>query len=170
MIIASSVRVMKGAIMRIRLQKAAFRDMKVLWEMQKKAFAELLEKYQDIDTSPANESFETLLEKYYQPQSTYYFLMYGEEMVGAIRIVDFKNDEKKKRISPIFVLPQYQNQGFAEEAISEVERIHGSHGWSLETILQEQKNCALYEKIGYRRTGKTKQINDKLTLIYYEKN
>ena len=155
--------------MRIRLQKAALQDMKVLWEMQKKAFAELLEKYQDIDTNPANESYETLLEKYHQPQSTYYFLMYGGEEVGAIRIVDFQNDEKKKRISPIFVMQQYQNRGFAKEAILQAEQIHGCHGWSVDTILQEKKNCALYEKMGYCRTGKTKQINDRLTLIRYEK-
>lgn len=152
----------------IRLQKAALQDMKVLWDMQKKAFAELLEKYQDIDTNPANESYETLLEKYYQPQSTYYFLMYGKDAVGAIRIVDFK-DERKKRISPIFVMPQYQNRGFAREAILKAEQIHGSHSWSLDTILQEKKNCALYEKMGYHSTEKMKRINDKLTLIRYEK-
>lgn len=143
--------------------------MKALWEMQKKAFAELLEKYQDIDTNPANESYEALLEKYHQPQTTYYFLMYGEEAVGGMRIANFQNDEKMKRISPIFVMQQYQNRGFAKEAILEAEQIHGRHGWSLDTILQEEKNCALYEKMGYRRTGRSKQINDNLTLVRYEK-
>ena len=155
--------------MRIRLQKATLQDMKALWEMQKKAFAELLEKYQDIDTNPANESYEALLEKYHQPQTTYYFLMYGEEAVGGMRITDFQNDEKMKRISPIFVMQQYQNRGFAKEAILEAEQIHGRHGWSLDTILQEEKNGALYEKMGYRRTGRSKQINDNLTLVRYEK-
>ena len=155
--------------MRIRLQKATLQDMKALWEMQKKAFAELLEKYQDIDTNPANESYEALLEKYHQPQTTYYFLMYGEEAVGGMRIANFQNNEKMKRISPIFVMQQYQNRGFAKEAILEAEQIHGRHGWSLDTILQEEKNCALYEKMGYRRTGRSKQINDNLTLVRYEK-
>lgn len=34
---------------------------------------------------------------------------------------------------------------------------------------QEEGNCYLYEKMGYHRTGKTKAINDKLTLVFYEK-
>ena len=33
-------------------------DMKTIWKMQVEAFSELLDKYQDYDTSPAAESFE----------------------------------------------------------------------------------------------------------------
>lgn len=28
----------------------------------------------------------------------------------------------------------------------------------------------MYEKIGYKQTGKTKIINDRLTIVYYEKS
>lgn len=27
-----------------------------------------------------------------------------------------------------------------------------------------------FEKVGYRKTGKTEKVNDKMTLVYYEKN
>ena len=40
----------------------------------------------------------------------------------------------------------------------------------LDTILQEKGNCCLYEKLGYHQTGKTEQINDKMTIVYYEKD
>lgn len=36
----------------------------------------------------------------------------------------------------------------------EAERLHGATGWELSTILQEQGNCHLYEKMGYHRTGR----------------
>lgn len=36
-------------------------------------------------------------------------------------------------------------------------------------ILQEKGNCYLYEKMGYKATGKTEKINDKMTLVFYEK-
>lgn len=49
------------------------------------------------------------------------------------------------------------------------EQLHGSGNWELDTILQEEGNCYLYEKMGYHRTGKTVAINDKLTLVFYEK-
>lgn len=39
----------------------------------------------------------------------------------------------------------------------------------VDTILQEQRNCHLYEKVGYKQTGETKVINDRLTLIFYKK-
>lgn len=93
----------------------------------------------------------------------------GAEKVGAIRVVDKKEDGINKRISPIFILPEFQGQGIAQRAIRLCEDIHGRKGWELETILQEQKNCHLYEKIGYRKTGKMQVVNEKLTLVFYEK-
>jgi hypothetical protein len=40
----------------------------------------------------------------------------------------------------------------------------------LDTILQEKDNCYLYEKLGYRQTSKTEIINDKMTIVFYEKD
>ena len=40
----------------------------------------------------------------------------------------------------------------------------------LNSILQESSNCYLYEKLGYRQTGKAEQINDKMTIVFYEKD
>lgn len=155
--------------MEIRLKKAELSDMERLWRMQIEAFAELLQKYQDMDTNPGNESYEKVISRYHQPQTTYYFILDGNVETGAIRIVDFHDDGQSKRISPIFVLPEYQNRGIAQQAIIEAELIHGKQGWALDTILQETRNCYLYEKMGYHRTGIIERINDKLTLVYYEK-
>ena len=73
------------------------------------------------------------------------------------------------KISLIFILPEYQGQGIAQKAIQLCEELHGNGNWELETILQEPRNCHLYEKMGYRQTGKTKVINERLTLTFYEK-
>ncbi|MDE5858832.1 MAG: N-acetyltransferase, partial [Oscillospiraceae bacterium] len=59
--------------------------------------------------------------------------------------------------------------GYAQRAIKEAENIHGNGGWELDTILQERGNCYLYEKMGYRQTGQTKIINERMTIVYYEK-
>lgn len=53
--------------------------------------------------------------------------------------------------------------------IDNAKEIHGSANWELDTILQERRNCHLYEKMGYRQTGKTEVINERLTLTFYEK-
>ncbi len=155
--------------MEVQLLRANISDAKELHAMQIIAFKELLEKYQDFDTSPGNEIVERVEIRLKQDFTFYYFICIGQQKVGAIRIVDKKENGKNKRISPIFMLPEFQGKGIAQKAIRLCEEMHGSGNWELDTILQEPKNCYLYEKMGYRQTGKTEVINERLTLIFYEK-
>lgn len=155
--------------MEVTLLRANVGDAKELHAMQVEAFKELLEKYQDFDTSPANENMDKVEVRLKQDFTYYYFICIGQQKVGAIRIIDEKENRKNKRISPIFILPEFQGKGIAQKAIRLCEEMHGDGNWELDTILQEPKNCHLYEKMGYRQTGKTRDINDRLTLIFYEK-
>lgn len=144
-------------------------DMQTIWKMQIEAFAELLDKYQDYDMSPGAENFEKVMARFEQPWTVYYFISANDVNVGAIRIVD-KKDGSRKRISPIWIMPEYRNKGYAQAAIRAAESIYGSNHWCLDTILQESGNVHLYEKMGYHRTGKTDKINDKMDIVYFEKD
>ena len=155
--------------MKVELIRASRDDMKTIWQMQKEAFGGLLEKYQDHGISPASESYERIIEKYEMEGSFYYFISDSGVNVGVIRIID-KNDGSRKRISPIWIMPEHRNKGYAQAAIMEAERIHGADNWSLDTILQEKGNLHLYEKLGYHCTGKIEKINDRMDIVYYEKN
>ena len=42
--------------------------------------------------------------------------------------------------------------------------------WKLDTIKQEPRNCHLYEKCGFVRTGQEEVVNERLTLVFYEKH
>jgi len=42
--------------------------------------------------------------------------------------------------------------------------------WELDTIAQEEKLCHLYEKMGYRKTGRVEKLKDGMDIVYYEKN
>ena len=67
-------------------------------------------------------------------------------------------------------LPEYQGLGYAQEAIRLVEAVYpNASRWRLDTIEQEAKLCHLYEKLGYQKTGQTKQIKDGMDLVFYEK-
>jgi len=155
--------------MEVKLLRADVDDANELHAMQTKSFRELLEKYQDFATSPANESVEKVEARLKQEFTYFYFICVGTQKAGAIRVVDKKETEKNKRIFPIFILPEFQGQGIAQEAIQLCEEMHGKENWELDTILQEPKNCYLYEKMGYRQTGRTEVINERLTLVFYEK-
>lgn len=155
--------------MNIELKPVKREELETLLKMQVEAFAELLEKYKDYDMSPAAESLDKIVARFEQPWTTYYFIMADEECVGAIRIVD-KKDTSRKRISPIFIMKEYRNKGYASKAILEAERIYGSEHWCLDTILQEEGNLHLYEKMGYHRTGRIDRINERMDIVYYEKD
>lgn len=155
--------------MEVTLFRANIDDAKEIHAMQVEVFKELLEKYQDFGISPGNENIEKVEARLKQDFSFYYFICIGQQKVGAVRIVDKKEAGKNKRISPIFILPEFQGKGIAQKAIRLCEELHGNGNWELDTILQEPKNCHLYEKMGYRQTGKTEVVNEKLTLTFYEK-
>lgn len=154
--------------MEIELIRATASDAALLWEMQVKAFWNLLDKYQDYETNPASEPMSKVLDRLKMEKTYFYFICADDVKVGAIRVVDY-GAERNKKISPLFILPEYRNQGIAQKAIQLCEERHGSKKWELGTILQEKGNCYLYEKMGYRSSGRTLEINEKLTLIFYEK-
>lgn len=133
--------------MKISLQQANVEDAPCIWEMQKTAFQKLLLKYEDYDTNPAREPLEN---------------------IGAVSVTD-REDGSAKRLAPIFLLPQFEGRGYGQTAIREVERIHGVHGWELDTIAQEDKLCYLYEKMGYIQTGEKIPVNETMTLVLYKK-
>ena len=152
----------------ICLVRASLSDAEKIWSMQKEAFTELFEKYQDFETSPATEPLERTVLKLKQSETYFYMIQFDGQTVGAVRVVDSRNNNRK-RISPMFILSGFRNIGIAQKAIKTIEEIHGSKNWELATIMQEKGNCHLYEKMGYRTTGETKIINDKLTLVFYQK-
>ncbi|KHL92027.1 acetyltransferase [Paenibacillus sp. IHB B 3415] len=154
--------------MEVTLSKAIVEDAAAIHEMQTRAFLPLLEKYQDYDTNPASETVERVVERLNQACVDYYIIRNAGVAAGSIRVV--KKEDNHYWIGTTFILPEFQGQGIAQQVFSQIERIYAdAKSWGLATIVQEERNCYLYEKLGYRRTGETKEINDKLTLCFYEK-
>ena len=56
------------------------------------------------------------------------------------------------------------------QAIRQVEALYPQAArWELDTILQEAKLRHLYEKMGYRSTGRTQRIQEGMDLLFYAK-
>ena len=156
-------------MMKIELQRATITDAKIIYDMQIASFNSLLDKYQDFDTNPGAEPLEKVINRLNEQWTHFYIIYYERKTVGAVRIV-LKDNGNRCRISPLFILPEYQNKGIAQEVFKIIEtEYRPQNGWELDTILEEQGNCHLYEKMGYKRTGEYKKINNRMTLVYYEK-
>ena len=155
--------------MDIKLVKANMDNIEEIYEMQIITFKPLLDKYQDFDLNPGNETIERTIARMNEYITDYYIIKLNEISVGGIRIRRYEEGDLCK-VGPLFVLPEYQNKGIAQKVFKIIEEIYKpKNGWILDTILQEKGNCHLYEKIGYTKTGKIENINEKMDIVFYEK-
>ena len=156
---------------RVKLEEVREDEIEQLYDMQIQSFMPLYEKYHD-DMSPAIEPIERVKARAMQENRKYYFIVKDGARVGAINVGKKLPDPEEDclYISPLFILPKYQNQGIGYVAIQKVFYLYpDAKVWKLDTVLQEPGNCHLYEKCGFVRVGEEHIINDKMTLIDYEK-
>ncbi|MBD5097339.1 MAG: GNAT family N-acetyltransferase [Lachnospiraceae bacterium] len=92
-------------------------------QVQVESFMPLYEKYQDDDTNPAKESLETVTKKIVEANSDFYFIAFNGEKVGGVRVrwhQGKKVYENINWISPIFIIPKFQNKGIASKVIEQL--------------------------------------------------
>jgi len=155
--------------MNIELVEATLNDASIIHELQIKAFSFLLEKYKDYATNPGAEDVKRIIDRINQPFTDYYIIRFENVNVGGIRIIRI-GENHKCRISPIFIIPEYQKRGIAQEVFKIIEgKYKPTNGWNLDTIAEEDGNCYLYEKMGYIRTKETKEIKKNMHIVFYEK-
>jgi GNAT superfamily N-acetyltransferase len=155
--------------MNVKLEKATSSDAQAIFEIQVKAFKPLLQKYKDYGTNPANEKIERVITRINNPDGGFYKILFSNVLVGAICI--FWREETQFWISPMFILPEQQGKGIAQKAIGLIEALFPqATTWELRTILQEERNCYLYEKVGYKQLEDWKHsLNEKATIVHYIK-
>lgn len=154
--------------MELRLEKATENNAQEIFDIQVKAFMPLLNKYEDYGTNPANETIERVISRINQLNGGFYKILTDNTFVGGIGV--FWKEDVQFWISPMFILPTHQGKGIAQKGIQLIEGMFPqATSWELATILEEERNCYLYEKMGYRKTGVSKKLNDNATLIFYKK-
>ncbi|WIY63416.1 GNAT family N-acetyltransferase [Bacillus arachidis] len=155
--------------MEVTLERAVNFDAESIFAIQIQAFKPLLEKYKDYKTNPANETIDKIITRINNPNGGFYKIVVNNTLAGAI-CAFWKHTTTQFWISPMFILPNYQGKGVAQKALVLVEKMFPkAASWELATILEEERNCHLYEKMGYIQTGVKKKLNDHTTLVYYKK-
>ena len=153
---------------KVKIEEAREDELEQLHAMQIESFMPLYEKYHD-EGSPALDSLDRIKNKAKAANRKYYFIVKDGARVGALNVGNKGDDISVFYISPIFILPRYQNLGIGYVAIQKVfEQFSEAKIWKLDTILQEKGNCHLYEKCGFKRVGNEHVVNENMTLIDYE--
>lgn len=86
-----------------------------------------------------------------RPNSFYYFVKDGEEIVGFLRVQT--NDEQTEAwLGTAAILPKYQRKGYGSEGMRLLEKeLSTVHQWDLCTVFQEEPMVNFYEKCGYQK-------------------
>ena len=95
----------------MKLIRANIQDAENLWKMQITAFQDLYAKYQDPETSPVTETLEKTILRLEQPYTYFYYINVEDSIVGAMRVIDHKEDGKYKFLSPIFIMKEFRGRG-----------------------------------------------------------
>ena len=104
----------------IELIRAKPEDAALVHALQLEAFWQLYQLYHDDETSPAKESIERILEKITDPNGEFYIIHLDKRPIGGIRIRHYENGRKLENvnwISPLFIIPGFQNKGIAQQVI-----------------------------------------------------
>jgi predicted acetyltransferase len=158
----------KAVTQQVSIRLGRLRDIELIHKLKNQAFLPLYEKYHDDEMSPATESMDKVLDQLKQENTEYYVISLDGNEVGGVRVNHRENGEY--RISPIFIIPEFQNKGIGRSVFEKLFEIYPEAvSWRLDSILQEVRNCQLYEKLGFIATGNRKNINDSMTLIEYER-
>lgn len=152
----------------LKLVKAGREHGKEIFSIRQKAFQSILERYQDLDTNPAAESWEEFQNHVLENSDNFLIQLEGIS-IGMLRVI--KLADNAYRLSSLAVLPEYQGNGYGQQAVQEMEKLYPqAKSWSLDTIKQEPMLLHFYEKLGYRQTGKEYPIKEGMDLAFFEKN
>ncbi|MFJ8066608.1 GNAT family N-acetyltransferase [Psychrobacillus sp. NPDC096426] len=151
---------------KISLIKATAEDAKELFELQKKVFTPMYEKYEDHETTPVKQTFERFKERL--KLGDYFKISLGNSLVGSVHV--YPKSAGVMRLHMINILDEFQGKGIAQQVMMRLESLYPeAKRWELHTILEEKRNCYLYEKMGYVQTDEKWKVNDKMTLVHYVK-
>ena len=150
----------------ISLKKASLSDAMELFTLQKKVFQPIYDKYQDHDTNPVFQTLERFNERL---QTGDFYKIYEQGLlVGSVHV--YPKSPGNMRLQMINILEEFQGKGIAQEVMSRLEGMYPQAiKWELDTIKQEHRNCYLYEKMGYVKTGDEWEVNEQMTLVHYTK-
>lgn len=152
----------------VSLERAGPGEATALLELQRQAFAALLEKYQDYDTNLAAESLEWMQWRLDDPERDCWFILSDGQRAGLACV---KSVDNGRSTSPIGLVPEFQGKGVGREAMVLLEAEYpNTRRWELGTILQEPGLCRFYESLGYCSLGIWRQLKPGMDLIGYEKH
>ncbi|MDF2670157.1 MAG: hypothetical protein K0R67_2463 [Paenibacillus sp.] len=149
----------------LSLRRASPHHAEALHRIQKAAFQEDLDTYQDFETNPACETLDQMVHKI--DKHDYFAIYFEEGLVGGVAVRQTADHEY--RLSPIYLSPDFQNKGLGTQIFTSLFAVYqDARSWSLDTPKMNKRNGHFYEKLGFLPVGEH-YINERLTLTRYHR-
>lgn len=141
-------------------------DLPNILDVQKKAFLEVVKKF-NLKSLPALEqSLESLTIDFAKGMILKGVI--GNTIVGSVRAYKTNNT---CHIERLVVLPEYQHRGIGKALMNEIETMHTNivRRYELFTGSRDSRNLQFYDHLGYK-SYKTEKLNDEVTFVFMEKS
>ena len=150
----------------IIISQAETADAEMLKAISIRAFKGNFEKYGHYP--PGLESLEWHQDKI--KNGIYYKILDDKNLVGGLYMLAYPDNEMK--IEYLFISPDYQGQKIGTKVMALIkEKYKEIKKWFLLTPYKDFGNHQFYEKLGYKKVGEVKPIeNSEFKLFQYEKN
>lgn len=149
----------------IRLGRTKHSEVDVLLNIQKRAFINDYDKYQDHETNPYCETEQILLDSIKNDE--FYTIYDKEKIVGAVvlKVVP----KERIHIYKLFIDPEIQGSGYGTAAINRIFNLYQEVPlWTVYTPHGNVLNHKFYQKLGFIKYGEA-EISDKLSLYKFKK-
>lgn len=149
----------------ITINRADASDLEEILKLQKTAYLQEAELYNDFSIPPLTQEIDSLKSEW--QKGIVIKAEINGQIVGSVRAELVENICK---IGKLIVKPDFQNQGIGTKLMTEIEKIFKNcPTYELFTADKSEKNLKLYRKLDYV-DFKTEQINNNLRLIYLQKH
>ncbi|MEO3944689.1 GNAT family N-acetyltransferase [Gorillibacterium sp. CAU 1737] len=149
-------------ILNITFERASLDDVKDIIEVKNKSF------YEDYLNYGESRGYNNTVEgitRTVQERIVYKIQAYGD-MIGYISIT--KNSEDDFYLNCLCVVPEYENKGIGQMAMTFMEnQFPLAKHWSLEALADKERNHNFYKKHGYQLTNE--YMDGAVKIVLFEK-
>jgi GNAT superfamily N-acetyltransferase len=130
----------------IQIENASIDDADTILKIQKAAFFDQANIYNNYELPPLTQSLESIKSEFYA--KTFLKVLFKGQIIASVR---FDVNDGYVNIDRMVVEPKHQNQGIGKALLKEIEsRVPNAIAYQLFTGNKSVRNINLYNKMGYQ--------------------
>ena len=150
----------------MQIRKATYKDLSEILALQKEAFIQEAEIYNDFTIQPLKETQQDIETDFNKENKSYFVIEKNSQIIAAVRA---EIDNRTCSVQKLIVKPEFQNKGLGKLLMNTIEdNFRNIEKFILFTGEKSEKNINFYTKLGYQIVRKGKYL-DNIHKVFMEK-